>query len=175
MHADVAIVPAELADLPGIRAIYNDAVLHSTATFDVHPRTEAEQRAWFEAHNGRHPVLAARAGREVVGWGSLNVFVPRPAYDRTVEDSVYVAAGRRGQGVGRRLLGALVAAAGKLGHHTVVARVADRSSASLALHRSLGFEEVGTLREAGWKFGRWIDVTLMQRVLGRPLPGQMNR
>ena len=161
----IEIVLAEERDLRGIAAIYNDVILHSTATFDVTPRTDEEQLEWFRRHGEKHPVLVARQGGEVVGWASLNVFHERCAYEKTVEDSVYVREDWRGRGVGRKLLGRLVEAARAAGHHSIVARIADHSQASIGLHRVLGFLEVGEIREAGRKFDRWIDVTLMQRVL----------
>jgi len=161
----IEIAPAGPDDLPGIRAIYNHAILTSAATFDVEPRTEAAQRDWFEGHDAQHPVIVARHAGEVVGWASLNVFVGRCAYAKTVEDSVYVAEAWRGKGVGRRLLARLTELARELGHHSVVARIADHSSVSIGLHRALGFAEAGVLRQAGRKFDRWIDVTLMQLML----------
>jgi len=162
----VEITRATLNDLPAITAIYNKAVAESVATFVIRQRTAEEQFAWFEAHGEKHPVVVARADGEVVGWASLNVFIARCAYERTVEDSVYVKDGWRGRGVGRRLLSKLVELAGEAGHHSIVARIGDHGAASIALHRSLGFEIVGELREAGRKFDRWVDVTLMQRLLG---------
>ena len=159
------LVRAEQSDLPAITAIYNDVILNSVATFVIEPRTEEQQLEWFRDRDDKHPIIAARQGGEVVGWGSLNVFIPRRAYENTVEDSVYVKRGWQGKGIGSQLLSRLVELAWELGHHSIVARIADRSAASIALHRSLGFEEAGTLREAGRKFGRWIDVTLMQLVL----------
>jgi len=162
----IEVREATLDDLPAITAMYNDAIVHSVSTFDVEPRTPARAHDWFRKHGEKHPVLVAREGDEVVGWASLNVFVGRGAYEHTVEDSVYVSPGRQRRGVGAMLLGRLIERAGELGHRSIVARIADHSEASLALHRSCGFTKVGVLREVGRKFDRWIDVTLMQLVLG---------
>ena len=161
----VEITKAEPRDLEGIRTIYNDAILNSIATFDVEPRTAEQQLEWFESHGEKHPIIVARREANVVGWASLNVFLGRCAYQSTVEDSVYVAGAWRGRGIGKELLGRLIELARELGHHSIVARVAGHGAASVALHRSLGFEEVGTLREAGRKFDRWVDVRLMQLML----------
>ena len=162
---EIQIARAEERDLPEIQAIYNHAILHSTATFDVAPRTDPQQLEWFRRHGDKHPVFVARAGGEVVGWASLNVFHERCAYEKTVENSVYVREDWQHRGVGRSLLAALIDAARALGHHSIVARIADHNPASIALHRALGFRESGELREAGRKFDRWIDVTLMQLIL----------
>ncbi len=161
----IEIAQAEKRDLPGITSIYDDAILHSTATFDVTPRTRTQQLDWFRRHGEKHPVIVAREDGEVVGWASLNVFHERCAYEKTVEDSVYVKHDRRGRGIGTALLRRLIELARGLAHHSIVARIADHSVPSIALHETLGFKEVGELREAGRKFDRWIDVTLMQLLL----------
>jgi L-amino acid N-acyltransferase YncA len=161
----IEIAPARPEDLPAITAMYNDAILNSAATFVITPWTESDATAWFQSHDEQHPVLVARSDGEVVGWGALNVFVARCAYASTVENSVYVKAEWRGQGVGTQLLQRLIERATELGHHSIVARIADHSTPSVTLHRALGFHIVGELREAGYKFDRWIDVTLMQRML----------
>ncbi len=161
----IEIAPATEADLEGIRAIYNEAVANTVATFHVEPQTEDQQREWFETRDRRHPVIVARHEGQVVGWASLSEFSDRRAYENTAEDSVYVAEEWRGKGIGRQLLGRLVELAAELGHHSIVARIADHSAVSIALHRSAGFREVGVLHEVGRKFDRWIDVALMQLVL----------
>ncbi len=156
---------ARRGDAEAIRAIYNAEVTGSTVTFDLEPRTAEEQRAWIADHEGAHPAVVAVDGPTVVGFGSLSPFRDRAAYSTTVEDSLYVDAGRRGQGVGRLLLEELVALAGARGFHTVIARIAGDNEASTALHRGCGFALVGVEREVGRKFGRWIDVAVMQRML----------
>lgn len=154
------------ADAPAIRAIYNAEVTGTTVTFDIVPRTLEEQLAWIEEHQGAHPAVVAVAHQgTVAGFGSLSEFRERPAYATTVEDSVYVDERWRGQGVGRRLLAELVQLATRQGFHTVIARIAGDNEASIALHRVEGFTLVGVEREVGRKFGRWIDVTVMQRML----------
>lgn len=152
-------------DGEAIRAIYNQEVLTSTATLDLVPRTEEEQRGWMAAHSGAYPSLVAEEGREVVGFSSLSPYRPRPGYSTAVEDSVYVAAGVRGQGVGRLLLESALEAARSHGFHSVVGRISAEQEASVKLHLSCGFDMVGTEREIGRKFGRWIDVAIVQLLL----------
>ena len=156
---------ATLQDAEGIRAIYNREVLEGTATFDLRPRSPEEQRRWLTYRSGAHAVMVAVEDGEVIGFGSLSAYRDRPAYSTTVEDSVYVALGHQGQGVGRVLLEALVEAAERRGFHTVIGRIAGGNAASVALHRRCGFELVGVEREVGRKFRRWLDVTIVQRVL----------
>jgi phosphinothricin acetyltransferase len=152
-------------DAEAIRAIYNVEVLGSTVTFDLVPRTVEEQRAWMSAHGGVYPAVVAVEGGEVVGFASLSPYRPRPAYATTVEDSVYVADGQRGNGVGRALVSEVVRLADTHGFHSVIARIVGHHDASIALHRSCGFELVGIEREVGRKFGRWLDVAVMQRLV----------
>ena len=160
-----AVRPASSWDLPAILEIYNEAVRTTTATFDLEPRTPEAHRAWFEAHGPRHPVLVTEEGGVVIAWASLSPWSLRPAYAGTVEDSVYVAEGHRGRGVGRLLLQALVAEAVKAGHHSLVGRVCTESAASIRLHEALGFRPAGVLKEAGLKFGRRLDVLNLQLLL----------
>ena len=157
---------ATVDDADPIRAIYNLEVTTSTVTFDLVPRTVAEQRRWITDRSGAHAVLVAAEDDEVVGFGSLSPFRDRPAYSTTVEDSVYVRRDRQGQGLGKLLLEELVRTATAHGFHTVIARVVGGHDASIAVHRSAGFEVVGTEREVGRKFGRWLDVVVLQRLLG---------
>ena len=158
---------ARIDDAESIRTIYNREVTGSTATFDLVPRTLDDQRQWLAARSGAHAAVVAVDGTEtVVGFGSLSPYRERPAYSTTVEDSVYVAPGHQGEGVGRSLLTELVELATAHGFHSMMARIVGGHEASITLHRSVGFEVVGTEREVGRKFGRWLDVVLMQRLLG---------
>ena len=153
-------------DGEAIRRIYNREVTESTATLDLVPRSAADQARWMEDHAGAYAaVVAVGAGDEVVGFASLSPYRTRPGYSTTVEDSVYVDAAHRGAGVGRLLLSELVRLAETSGFHAVMARITAPQEPSLALHRSCGFELVGIEREVGRKFGRWLDVALMQRLL----------
>jgi len=152
-------------DVEATRAIYNIEVTESTVTFDLVPRSTEEQRSWLTARSGAHAVLVAEDEGEVVGFASLSPFRDRPAYSTTVENSVYVRRDPRGKGVGKLLLDELITVATSPGFHAVIARIVGDHEASIALHRSLGFEVVGTEREVGRKFGRWLDVLEMQRLL----------
>ena len=156
---------ARVEDAGAIRAIYNAEVTGSTVTFDLEPRTHEQQLAWIADHQGAHPAVVAVEGATVVGFGSLSPFRDRAAYGTTVEDSLYVEQGRRGAGVGRLLLGELVRLAGAQGFHTVIGRASGDNAASIALHEACDFTLVGVEREVGRKFGRWIDVAILQRML----------
>ena len=157
---------ARVDDAEAIRQIYNLEVSTSTVTFDLVPRTLAEQVEWLEARSGAHAVIVAvDDDDQVVGFASLSPFRDRPAYNSTVEDSVYVRHDQRGTGVGGRLLSELVTLAAQHGFHTVVARIVGGHDASIELHRRVGFVEVGIEREVGRKFGKWLDVMVMQRLL----------
>jgi phosphinothricin acetyltransferase len=148
-----------------MRAIYNVEVQTSTVTFDLVPRSLADQRAWLAARSGAHTALVAVEDGELIGFGSLSPYKDRPAYATSVEDSVYVHQSHQGKGVGRLLLTALVDAAEASGFHAVFARIVGGHEASIGLHAALGFEIVGTEREVGRKFGRWLDVVVMERLL----------
>ena len=164
----VAIRAARLADAGGICEIYNYEVLNGTSTFDIEPRSLAAQRDWLQDRSGVHAVLVATLDGDddtVIGYASLSPFHTRPAYNTTVENSVYVHVDHRGEGVGRALLEELLALAQSHGFHTVIARISGGNEASVAVHRSAGFEVVGIEREVGRKFGRWLDVTVMQLML----------
>jgi L-amino acid N-acyltransferase len=155
----------EVGDAEAIRAIYNREVLESTVTFDLVPRTLSDQLAWIDAHIGSHPAIVAVDGAEVVGFAAVSPYRSRPAYATTVEDSVYVRRERQREGVGRLLLSNLVERAREHGFHAVIARIVGHHETSIALHRACGFEEIGVEREVGRKFGKWLDVVLMQAML----------
>ena len=153
------------ADSEPIRLIYNQEVLTSTATLDLVPRSVADQAAWMRAHAGVYPVLVADEDGIVAGFSSLSAYRPRPGYSTAVEDSVYVATGFRGGGVGRLLLSGAVEDARSHGFHSVIGRIVTEQTASIGLHKACGFEIIGIEREIGRKFGRWLDVALAQYLL----------
>jgi L-amino acid N-acyltransferase YncA len=161
----VEIRLARLDDAEAIRQIYNHEVVTSTVTFDLVPRSLEDQRVWLEARSGAHAVIVADEGGDIVGFASLSPFRDRPAYNSTVEDSIYVRSDQRGKQVGHQLLEELVALAAQHGFHTVIARIVGGHEASIGLHRRLGFTEIGAEREVGRKFGTWLDVVVMQRML----------
>jgi L-amino acid N-acyltransferase YncA len=162
----VTIRSARLEDAEATRQIYNAEVTTSTVTFDLVPRPLAEQREWLTARSGAHAVLVAEDEVDgVVGFASLSSWRKRPAYATSVEDSVYVRRDHRGRGIGRALLAELLDVATAHGFHAVFARIVGDHEASTKLHLAAGFEIVGTEREVGRKFGRWLDVIVMELLL----------
>ncbi|HEY3845194.1 MAG TPA: GNAT family N-acetyltransferase [Acidimicrobiales bacterium] len=164
-------------DAEAIRAIYNIEVLESTNTFDMVPRTRAEQKAWLRQHSGVHPAVVAveepataeghvgADGQIVLGFGSLSSFRDRSGYAATAENSVYVDRAHRGKGVGRALLAELLTLASAHGFHSVIARIAGHNETSIGLHTAAGYELVGVEREIGRKHRQWLDVVELQRLL----------
>jgi phosphinothricin acetyltransferase len=162
---------AARADSAAITAIYNYEVMHSTATFDLVPRSLDEQRDWLAARTGAFAaIVATDGGDDVVGFASLSPYKERAAYRTTVEDSIYIRSDQQGRGVGKLLLSHLLTVAEASGFHSVMARIEASGAASRALHASCGFELVGVEREVGRKFNRWLSVAVMQRVLGARPP-----
>ncbi len=170
-HAGVGAVrirACEEADVAAIAAIYRHHVLHGAASFEIEPPDAAEMARRRRAIiDGGYPYLVAEQDGRVAGYAYASAYRPRPAYRNTVENSVYVEPGRERQGIGRALLAALLEECERRGFRQVVAVIGDSGhEASIGLHRALGFRMVGTLQSAGFKFGRWIDIVLMQRALG---------
>ena len=164
--ADVLIRLADVDDAEAIRTIYNLEVTTATSTFDLVPRSLADQRAWLAARSGAFAaIVAADEDGAVVGFASLSPYKDRAAYSTTVEDSVYVDRRRGGEGIGTALLTRLLDVARASGFHAVIARIESSGAASLALHSRCGFELVGIEREVGRKFNRWRDVAVMQCLL----------
>ena len=164
-EASVTIREAAPADAEAVCRIYNQGIEDRVATLETEPRTPAERREWIAARGPRHPVLVAETDGAVTGWGSLNRFNPRPAYDHVVDLSVYVERAWRGRGVGRMVLEALVERARKLGYHKMVLAAFPDNAAGMALYARLGFTRVGVYREQGLLDGRWVDVVVMERLL----------
>jgi L-amino acid N-acyltransferase len=153
---------ARADDLPAVFAIYNEHVLHGTATFETEPYEAGRDDAWLTGRDlARHPVLVAEEDGAVAGWASLNEWSQRQAYARTAEASVYVDPAHQRRGVGRRLMEALVERGREAGLGVLVARVAEGNPASIELLESVGFRRFGTQRRCGEKFGRVLDVELL--------------
>ncbi len=165
MTHNAQIRSARSEDLAAITEIYNEAILTTTATFDTEPKTTDERRAWFDAHDEKHPILVAEFDGKVVGWASLSRWSDRRAYDGTAETSFYVGSKYRGRGIGRKLKQAIIDEAKRLGLHTLIARVAEGSEESMHLNEQFGFIRVGTMREVGQKFGKLLDVHILQKML----------
>ena len=160
---------AAVADLPGILGIYNDMIARSTAVYALAPVTLDERTRWFEARRGQgYPVLVAVDGADVLGFSSFGDWRAWPGYRFTVEHSVYVAAACRGRGIGRQLVEALFPIAAKLDKHVMLGGIDAANAASIAFHRRLGFKQVARFEEVGHKFGGWLDLVFMQRLLDAP-------
>jgi phosphinothricin acetyltransferase len=155
---------ASMEDLPAITDIYNDAVLNLTASFDTQPKTVEEQKKWFGEHHDQFPVMVAESEGRIVGWASLSRWSDRCAYSSTAEASLYVNAKDRNNGLGRKLIYSLLEEGRKAGLHTVIARIVAGNAASIHLCESLGFTHIGTMKEVGRKFGKLLDVEMMQKI-----------
>jgi len=165
MKSPPSIRPATESDLPAILAIYNDAVENTTAIWNEKPADLANRKAWFLERTGKgFPVLVAEMDG-VIGYGSFGDFRPFDGYRVTVEHSVYVSKDARGQGAGEALLAALIAEASRMNKHNMIGGIDASNTPSLALHVKFGFEEVGRMPGVGEKFGRSLDLVLMQKVL----------
>ena len=164
----ITLRPAQDSDLPAITAIYAHHVLHGTGTFETTPPTLGEmmeRRA--DVLNRKLPYLVAVEGVEVLGFAYCNWFKPRPAYRYSAEDSIYVAPGAQGRGLGHALLQALSEQAEAAGVRKLIAVIGDSgNTGSIGVHRACGFTHVGVIRSCGWKFDRWLDVVLMEKTLG---------
>lgn len=160
--------PSRDEDVAAITAIYRHHVLHGTGTFEIDPPTEADMAARrADVRTKGLPYLVAEHEGQVLGFAYANWFKPRPAYRFSAEDSIYVADSARGQGVGRLLLDALSHEAEAVGVRKLLAVIGDSGNAgSIGVHRAAGFSEIGVMRSVGWKFGRWLDIVLMEKSLG---------
>ena len=163
-HPILRLATAE--DLPALNAIYNHYVLHSTATYQTTPETEAARLAWFHNRNlAHHPVVVAEQAGRIAAWGSLSPFGKREAFAKTVENSIYVHPDCHRRGLGRLLLQDQLQRAAAAGHRALIAAISSDQAPSLALHRTLHFAEVGRLLQVGWKFDQWLDLVYLQRLL----------
>jgi L-amino acid N-acyltransferase YncA len=164
------IIACERAHSGAVLAILNEAIENSTALYDYRLRTPAMMDAWYDAkEQARHPIIGVvdPAG-QLLGFGSYGPFRAWPAYKYSVEHSLYVERAHRGQGIGRLLLAELIAAATRQDYHMLIGGIDAQNTASIALHRRLGFQQCGHIRHAGFKFNRWLDLTLHQLLLKTP-------
>ena len=165
---EISIRSAEPRDIAAITRIYAHAVRHGTASFEIDPPDEAEMARRYETlRAGGHPYLVAELGGEVAGYAYAGPYRARPAYRRTVEDSIYIAPQAQRRGIGRALLERLIVEAQARGFRQMIAVIGDSAQApSITLHKAFGFHHVGTFDAVGFKFGRWLDSMLMQLPLG---------
>ena len=162
--------PAVREDCPAILAIYNEAVLTTTASYDYEPRTLEHRVQWFEAHErDGYPMFVAEDFQGlVVGWSALNKYHDRIGYRFTTENSIYIAEAHRGRGLGKKLLEPLIDAARAKGLRAIIACIDAANDVSVRLHARYGFETVGHFKQVGFKFGRWLDVVYMEKLLSEP-------
>ena len=163
--SETQIRPAKPADAGAIADIYNQGIEDRVATLETDLRTPDERRQWLAARSPRHPVIVAEADGQVVGWGSLNVFNPRRAYDYVADFSVYVERGWRGKGVGNRLLTRLIELGRELGYHKLVLSAFPWNTGGMTLYEKLGFRTVGIYKEQGKLDGKWVDTIIMEKLL----------
>ena len=165
----VTIRTAREEDLPAILDIYNHIILNTAAVYHYQPHTMEMRKAWYDSRiEGGYPVFVAESEGKVVGFSSYGPFRPWPGYKYTVENSVYVADGQRGKGIGALLMAPLIEHARGKDMHAIIAVIDADNDASVQLHRRFGFEVVGQFRQVGYKFGRWLNLTFMELLLDTP-------
>jgi phosphinothricin acetyltransferase len=160
----ISIRHAIIDDSPAIMQIYNEAVLNTTATFDTEPRSHDKQLEWWNKHKKNHPVLVAEQEGKIVGWASLSPWSDRCAYDTTVEISVYIHPDFRSQGIGSKLLESITTEGKGLANHTILSRITEGNESSIHIHEKVGYKHIGVMKEVGFKFGKFLDVHMMQIV-----------
>lgn len=152
-------------DINSINKIYNYEVLNGVATFDTEPKTREERLEWLNAHSEKYPCIVVEKEGTVLAWGSLSQYSNRKAYEGTCEFSIYVDENARGMGLGKIIIKELLERAKKNGIHVILSRVAGENEASKFLHTYFEFELVGIMKEVGYKFGRYIDVNMYQKLI----------
>lgn len=160
----IIIRSATEQDISFITEIYNEAILNSTATFDTEIKSVEDRLQWLRNHNSSFPVIIAEENNVVIGWASLSKWSDRSAYDSTAELSVYVDKNHRNKGVGKQLMEVITFTGRDVGLHTLISRITEGNEKSIYLHERLGFKNTGTLKEVGKKFGKFIDVHVLQIV-----------
>ena len=164
MRSLITIRLATLNDLLDITTIYNEAIKYSNATFDTTKKTPEEQHQWFNEHGPKNPILIAEYENTIVGWAALSKWSDRCAYSDTAEISLYIKKEFQQQGIGTQLLKKVISEGEKAGLHTIIARITEGNQESIRLHEAFGFENIGVMKEVGWKFGKRLDVYLLQKL-----------
>lgn len=163
---EIIIRPAVSADLPSILDIVNHAILHTTANYNYEPQTLETQLQWFkDKQQHGFPVIVAEFEDEVIGYGAYGTFREKIGYQYTVEHSVYVADNHFGKGIGKLLISELIRLARTQNYHIMIGAIDADNADSIAFHKKFGFEECGVIKQAGFKFGKWLDLLFMQLIL----------
>lgn len=164
------IIDCDRSHAGPVLAIINEAIENSTALYDYHARTPAMMDAWFDAkQQARYPVIGVvDAAGQLLGFASYGAFRAWPAYRYSVEHSLYVERAHRGRGIGKLLLAELIASAVRQDYHMLIGGIDAHNEASIALHRRFGFEQCAHIRQAGFKFNRWLDLVFYQLLLNTP-------
>lgn len=160
----IKIRKATIQDLDEITKIYNEAILKTVATFDTEIKSLKEQKTWFENHGAKNPILVAEQNESVIGWASLSQWSDRCAYSDTAEISLYVQEKYQGKGIGNNLMEEIIKEGEKAGLHAVIARITQGNKLSIHLHEKSGFKHIGVMKEVGKKFGKRLDVYLMEKI-----------
>ena len=160
----IKIRKATLNDLKEITDIYNEAILKTVATFDTEIKSLDEQKIWFDTHGAKNPILVAEQNEIVIGWASLSQWSDRCAYSDTAEISLYVKSKYQGKGIGKKLIVSILKEGKKVGLHAIIARITQGNKLSVRLHKKFGFKQIGVMKEVGQKFGKRLDVYLMEKI-----------
>ncbi len=151
-------------DLNEITKIYNEAIKKTVATFDTEEKSIDEQRTWFKEHGPKNPIIVAEKKGNILGWAALSKYSTRCAYSDTAEISLYVRDDHQDRGIGKKLMENIIKDGEKAGLHVIIARITEGNKKSVHIHKSVGFEHVGIMKEVGMKFGKCLDVYLMQKI-----------
>jgi len=156
--------PAKPEDVTDINNIYNEVILNTQATFDLEPKTLEERVLWMNEHGEKHPVVVAELDKKVVGWAALSGWSDKKAYDTTAEVSVYVDINHRNHGIGKKLLDLITIEGRSAGLHCILSRITEGNEVSINVHVALGYKHIGIMKEVGFKFGKFLDVYLLQKL-----------
>ena len=160
----LAIRKATIDNLKDITKIYNESIEKTVATFDTEKMTIKQQKSWFKDHGPKNPIIVAEEDGVIVGWAALSKYSSRPAYSDTAEISLYVKEKYQGKGFGTKLMKAINEEGEKAGLHASIARITDGNKVSIKLHEDAGFRRIGVMKEVGKKFGKLLDVHIMQKI-----------
>lgn len=160
----IEIRKATIDDIQGIMIIYNESIKNTVSTFDTEEKTIEGQKKWFKKHGPKNPIIVAEQGMDIVGWAALSKYSTKCAYSDFAEISLYIQNEKQGQGIGKQLMKKIIEEGEKAGLHAIIARITEGNKISIYLHESVGFHHVGVLKEAGFKFGKRLDVYLMEKI-----------